>query len=215
MKEQIGIPISEIVGILLISLLLWMPGILKPALSANDPPTQPKTYIMKLENHPTDQGVRLTGAYGQVNQKGHHFLIENLSIFEPVDIGVLIDDPSQPVVLELHKYRFEDPLMTERTDEKGTLFTRIRTQGDLRIRVRAVNDAVVPYKLVIRIGKPIEPEPLEAFIQIKHGSSTGKASKMGALKIPFIIGGILAILIVIGSITLFLIIFFYKKNQKL
>ena len=192
---------------------MQFPGGLKPSLNAKERPAEPKTYIMKLENHPTQKGVRFTGAYGKVNQKGHHFLIENLSIFEPIDIGILIDDPSRPVTLELYKYRFDQPLLTARTDKTGTLLTRIYTQGDLRIRVRAVKNDVVAYKLAVRVGKEEVPELLKSFIEIKQKSPSGNASKNGHLKIPLIIGGILAILFVFGGVILFFLIYSIKKNK--
>lgn len=131
-----------------------------------------RVVVLEPEGTGDGAGARFAGVKGEVDEAGHRFLVENLSLFQPVEVGVLLDRPSPPLVLELYKYRFDQPLRTYRTDAKGGVLARLRTQGDLRIAVRA-QEGRVPFTLVVRVGEEVEPRPLQVFIPTRTGAGEG------------------------------------------
>ena len=110
-----------------------------------------KVYRIAL-SEPAEDGGRYGGVEGRASAEGDRFGIEGLGLFEPVDLLLLHDGTEGKLYLEIFKYRFDQPLdRAEATPEEPAVIG-LRTQGGLRIRVRAEQEPPVPYRLFVRVA---------------------------------------------------------------
>lgn len=110
-----------------------------------------KVYAIALTEAPDGRG-RFGGVEGEAEPEGDRFGIEGLGLFEPVDLLLEHRGETGVLQMEIFKYRFDDALERRQATPAEPALLGLRTQGGLRIRVRAEGDAPVPYRLVVRVG---------------------------------------------------------------
>ena len=110
-----------------------------------------KVYAIALTEAPDGRG-RFGGVEGEAGAEGDRFGIEGLSLFEPVDLLLEHRGDAGVLEMEIFKYRFDSALERRQATPAEPALLGLRTQGELRIRVRAEGDAPVPYRLVVRVG---------------------------------------------------------------
>ena len=128
--------------------------------------------------------LRIAGVAARTEAAPHRFLVESLSVFSPVEVVLT----GKGLTLNVYKYRFEDPLLTLKSDAEGHLYHRLRTEGDLRLEV--TGPPGVAYQLLVVVG-PEEPPALPVEL------APAGARRDGGLGLPLAAGGG-ALLLVLG-----------------
>ncbi len=152
---------------------------------------------------PDVPGGRIAVLQGNVDKKGDKFIVENLSILQPVEVTLLSKDPDADLTLQLCKLDWKKPERSGSTKGTGIQTFRIRTEGDLKIFV-ASSRGEVPGQLVVWVGDRIQPEMKPAFIPKEQykgtkGGSPGAAAGLGSPVlwiIALLLAAILAVLII-------------------
>ena len=117
---------------------------------------EPQVWALELKEDPAVQRAKVAVLTGTADEEGHRFSLEQLSILQPVMVALGNADGSDDLRLELSKYHFDQPLWAGRTRD-GYVEHRLKTEGELRVRVRSTGGEV-PYDLVVWVSDPIEPE---------------------------------------------------------
>lgn len=128
--------------------------------------------------------LRIAGVAGRTEKAPHRFLVKDLSVFSPVEVVLT----GKGLMLNVYKYRFEDPLLTLKSDPEGHLYHRLRTEGELRLEVAGPPGA--PYRLLVAVG-PEEPPALPVEL------APAGARRDGGLGLPLAVGGV-ALFLVLG-----------------
>ncbi len=139
----------------LLSLVTWI--LLATAVLAQQTEDRLPVYKLNLKRLEDWKNFSGAGAKGKVGPKGVGFLVENLSVFQPVNVFLISQEKDKVLRLDIYKYRFEKPERTLTTDREGVAVAMLRTQGDLRVKVSGPEGA--GFYLAIIVGDEIDPEP--------------------------------------------------------
>ena len=188
-------PVSSVV-LAIVALGVGQPlGFAQESAASKETPT---TYNLQLKKDPAIPTGQAAGVGGDVDGAGHRFLVENLTLVQPVAVGVVADDPSKPIEVKLSKYDFESTDRNGTTDSSGRASFRLRTEGDLRILVRSTTSEPAPYSLMVWVGEEVPSEVRGPLVPMKKGSGAS-----GWLSPPVLVGGLG--LIALGAIGAFLV----------
>ena len=127
-------------------------------------------YGLDLKEHAEVRSGKVAGAGGTVDRAGHRFQLEHLDLQQPIAVAVIAGNPSRRVEVRLAKYNFDNVERQGRTDGAGHVSFRFRTEGDLRILVRAATDEPTPYSLVVWVGEEIDSDIAAPFVPMKTPS---------------------------------------------
>ncbi len=153
------------------------PGSGRPAsASRKDGPVEAeedrKVYRIAL-GEAAEDGGRYGGVEGRAGAEGDRFGIEGLGLFEPVDLLLLHDGTEGKLYLEIFKYRFDQPLERAEATPEEPAVIGLRTQGGIRIRVRAEQAPPVPYRLFVRVAPEETDRIAPPFIADAPEAATG------------------------------------------
>ena len=98
---------------------------------------------------------KLALAEGTLAGNEQHFTLSNLSIFQPVAVVVIAEDPTHPVTLRLGKFDWKEDFKGGKTGSDGRVVAAFRTQGDLLVTVGAPDAAA--YTLAVWVGEEAPP----------------------------------------------------------
>jgi len=118
----------------------------------------PQVFDLTLREDPTVKPGRVVAVEGVTDYKGHHFLVHNLDVMQPVAVWLMAREPSRPLKLQLAKYDWNRPDRSGITDAKGVATFRVRTQGDMKIHVTSETPQAAPYYLVVWVGDEVQPK---------------------------------------------------------
>jgi hypothetical protein len=112
--------------------------------------------LQKIPDIPKGTAVLLQGTTGP---QGDRFFIEHLNVTQTVSVILMAARPeTQPLALNLSKYRFDQSDRKGSTGSSGMVAYDFRTQGELKIAVRPQNDAQrAPYFLIVWVSDDLEP----------------------------------------------------------
>lgn len=96
-------------------------------------------------------------AEGVAGEQPHRFYLTNLSVLQPVTVTLISRNPADSLDLALSKYRYDEPDRTATTDTEGVVYERLRTEGELKIEVKADGDPK-PYLLSVWVGEAVQPD---------------------------------------------------------
>lgn len=164
-------------------------------------PAHPALETHRLELNEIDglENGRLTLVEGESTPDGHGFLLENLSILQPVAVTLFTADPEPAVDVTLAKYHWDNGLRSASTVEGTPVTFRIRTQGELRILVSGARPQ--PYKLLVWTGDEVEP-PMEPVVVSMDRYESRNADGGGFSTFQWMVVSLLAaILAVLGLIA--------------
>jgi hypothetical protein len=131
---------------------------------------------------------RLAMAEGRLAANEHHFTLSNLSIFQPVAVVAVADDPAHPVTLRLGKFDWKEDFKGGTTGRDGRVIASFRTQGDLLVTVGATDAA--GYSLAVWAGDEAPP-PMDALL-VPAGAGDGGGWRAHKLLLAFV-GGVLVL----------------------
>lgn len=143
-------------------------------------------------------------AEGTVGGEPHRFYLTNLSVLQPVTVTLIARSPGDTIDLALAKYRYDEPERTARTDAEGVVYERLRTEGELKIEVRADGDPK-PYLLSVWVGEAVQPDlpPVLVPASEVEGAGVGGGLKLGGSLVLWVIAALLlAILALLAKIVL-------------
>ena len=90
-------------------------------------------------------------------------MAESLSIVQPVTIVVVASDVKKPVLVDLVKGSWDEPLRSGKTDSSGRLVFRTRTEGAMGILVRSAGSDPAPYVVTMWVGPESLSKPASPF----------------------------------------------------
>jgi hypothetical protein len=144
-----------------------------PALAATE-------YKLSFDSIPEVPSGKVSMIQGVVGTAGVKFLVEDLSVLQPVQVALLAKDPEQDVRLQLSKFDWNVAERKGSTNGTGRQVFKTRTQGDLKILVTAPK-AGTPYQLVVWVGDEVQPEMKSPFVPFKK---KGQGSFLAGLGSP-------------------------------
>ncbi|OQA34537.1 MAG: hypothetical protein BWY57_00393 [Betaproteobacteria bacterium ADurb.Bin341] len=146
---------------------------------------------------PSGKFVAVQGSAGTAGEK---FVLENLSILQPVEVTLLAKDDRAELKLQLGKFDWKNPDRSGSTKGSGSATFHVRTEGDLKIQVSA-SQPETPYQLAVWVGDEVQPPMSPAFVSKERfkGKSLGGFDWGSPVLwiIALLLGAILAILIFI------------------
>lgn len=157
-------------SLIIITAALLLVTFLAAGLSAEE-------YRIVPKKDPDIPNGRVMALQGTVGPQGQKFIIEDLSILQPVEITLLSKEDETDLVLELCKFDWKKPERSGSTKGTGARTFRIRTQGDLKIFVASTGGEKT-YQLAVWVGDEVQPNIQPAFIpkgefkKTKGGSSS-------------------------------------------
>lgn len=117
---------------------------------------EPQVYGLTLEPIPELPVGKVAMVQGTAEPSEQRFLVESLSILQPVAVSVLARNPDHDLRLRLSKFGFDETLREGSTGGTGLVTFKIRTEGDLRISVSS-DQTQLPYQLVVWAGDEVQP----------------------------------------------------------
>ena len=144
-------------------------------------------YGLDLKAHAALPSGKVAGAGGTVERAGHRFQLEHLDLMQPMVVAVIAENPSRSIDVRLAKYNFDSVEREGRTDSSGRALFKFRTEGDLRILVRAATGEPSPYSLVVWVGEEIVGDVGAPFVPMKKRSRLDRFLPFSA---PFAAGAL-------------------------
>lgn len=141
---------------------------------------------------------------GTVGVEGERFFVEHLTMFQPAMVVLIAADVGQPLSLDLAKFRYDDNAWNGETGEEGFVSHQFRTQGELKIQVKAQNlppGEETGFYLMVWAAELPEPD-LPPPVQVMN-TDDASGGMPGWLKI----GGGIILLIVIAMV-------FFRLGRK-
>jgi hypothetical protein len=117
---------------------------------------QPSTIKLALKATPEIKNGKIAMVEGATELAGHLFVVESLTILQPVTITVIAKNAADDIRLELFKYFWDKPAREGSTKVAGHHTFKIRTQGELGIVVTSAQERR-PYQLIVWAGDEVRP----------------------------------------------------------
>jgi hypothetical protein len=150
----------------LVCILVVVTLLARGPVRAQAQPPQVQVFEIMLREDPIVKPGRVGAVEGVTDHKGHHFLVQNLDILQPVAVALVAREPALPMKLQLMKHNpvklpfmkhdWNQPDRSGVTDAKGVATFRVRTQGDMKIRVTSETPQGGPYSLVVWAGDEMQ-----------------------------------------------------------
>ena len=173
----------------LLATLLGCVAIAPPPLRAQARDDGFKVTELQLAPLEAPKVGKLALAEGRLAANEHHFTLSNLSIFQPVAVVAVADDPAHPVTLRLGKFDWKEDFKGGTTGRDGRVVATFRTQGDLLVTVGA--PAAAGYSLAVWAGDEAPP-PMPALLVPAEGGGDGGGWRAHKLLLA-IAGGVLVL----------------------
>ena len=106
---------------------------------------------------------KFVAVQGNAGTAGEKFILENLSILQPVEVTLLAKDDKAELNLQLSKFDWKNPDRSGSTKGTGSATFHVSTQGDLKIQVSA-SQSETPYQLAVWVGDELQPPMPPAFV---------------------------------------------------
>lgn len=140
-----------------------------------------KTYRLELKENDQFPTAKFSGVEGIVGQEPHRYLVDKLSILQPVNIALRTLDPDNDIELTIHKYRWDEPERLLTTNENGIAIARFRTQGEFQFQLRASRDNA-SYQLLVMVGDevlPVMPRVVLSEAEFMDWKSSSRGTSIG------------------------------------
>jgi hypothetical protein len=115
-----------------------------------------KTYRLEPKEFEEFPMAKLSGVEGTVGREAHRYLIDKLTILQPVAVAVRTLEPRNAIELTVHKYSWDESERSLTTNENGVAIAHFRTQGEFQFQLRSTDDPA-PYQLVVMVGDEVPP----------------------------------------------------------
>ena len=175
-----------------------------PPASAQSEQAERPTYGLKLEPSTEVATGRIAMVQAEAGKDEDHYIVENLTILQPVEVLVVTRDPSDDVKVQICKVLWDQPEREASTKGTGAAHFAFRSEGDVRIKVSAPAGPRA-YQLVVWAGDEARPPMRSPFVSMdeyrkRHGSGSG--SFMGSPALWVIAGALVVIVALLGVMVL-------------
>ena len=172
-------------------IITWLGG-----LAWAQPPKKQPDYKLELKPAPNLPSGKAAAAKGKAVATPDHFFVENIGVLQPVVVTLIAKKKGDAIKVVLGKATWEEKFREGVTGPDGQVTLKLRTQGELRIRVSANDSEPLPYLLLVWVGDEIKPELKSVTVSMKDY----KAKKSGGSNAFVGIGIALAIVGVLGLV---------------
>jgi hypothetical protein len=117
---------------------------------------QVKTYRLEPKQGEQFPWASFAGVRGTVGDEPHRYLLEKLSILQPVSVAVRTLEPENQINLTVHKFTWDQPERSLTTDESGVAIVNFRTEGEFQFQLTADGDPA-PYQVLVMVGEEVPP----------------------------------------------------------
>jgi hypothetical protein len=159
----------------------------------------PKIFPLDLEvNDPSIKG-KSAAVGGEADAKGHRFELQQLTIRKPVLVAVRATDSKQRLQLQLLKFSWDIPEKSAVTDPNGLASFLVKTEGDMRILVKAER-GTAPYSMLVLVGDEVMTPVPSIFVPMRkrdmnephmaNGLTAAAAVTWIAVLLPLVVVGI-------------------------
>ena len=100
--------------------------------------------------------AKFSGVEGTVGNEPHRYLVDKLTILQPVSVALRTLEPENRINLTLHKFTWDESERSSTTDDEGVAIVNFRTEGEFQIQLQAVDDPA-PYQLLVMAGNEVPP----------------------------------------------------------
>jgi hypothetical protein len=177
------------------------------ALAAGDP-TPPSAYALKPKPSPKIDSGKIAAAHSEVSTEPDRYVVENLTILQPVQLIVLTKKAGENVKVELSKHLWDQVEQEATTEATGTAVFKFRTEGDMKIKVSSADGQSHPYQIILWVGDPQQPPIKSPFVSMAAFKKNEPASGgIAASPVLWAIAGLL------GAIVILLAIIVLKKKR--
>lgn len=179
--------------------------------TAQAPPHIYKLYLKELPQLPHGKSIAIEGT---TDKNGDHFLVEALSVLQPVAVTLITNQVEEPLTLTLHKDRWDEIQRSATTGQTGRCTEKFRTQGDTQIRV-STDGPPRSYYLVVWVGEEVEPDIPSPFISMAayeksaasrpeaEAGASGTAFSFAGGAVLYVIAGALVLIVVLLAVMVF------------
>jgi len=152
---------------------------------------EPKAYRLELQKSPAIKSGRIAIVKGNSDPGGHRFMLDNLTILQPVTIAVATLGTDDQVDLVLGRDRWDERIKAA-TTAHGVAAFHVKTQGEIRVVVNAKGEPK-KYLLMAWVGDPVK---LPRRSVLKGGANTASSRRW-----IWIGGGIVALIAIAAFVA--------------
>jgi hypothetical protein len=177
------------------------------ALAAGDP-TPPSAFTLKPGPSPKIDSGKIATAQSEVSTEPDRYVVENLTILQPVQLVVVTKKAGEDVKVELSKHLWDQVEEEGTTGATGSVIFKFRTEGDMKIKVTSADGQSHPYQLALWVGDPQQPPIKSPFVSMDAFKKNAPAGGgIAASPVLWAIAGLL------GAIVVLLAIIVLKKKS--
>lgn len=133
------------------------------AVAGDGPIDEPAAFVVEPTEDAAIPRGKLAYLEGVASTAGAWLKVPALKVDQAVQIVLLSGDAAAPVTMELRKFHWTAPLRRASTDHEGRCTERLRTQGDLFIKVLSVQGEQ-PYRLLVWVDEQSVPTMTPALV---------------------------------------------------
>jgi len=177
------------------------------ALAAGDP-TPPSAVALKPEPSKDIASGKLAAVQSEIGTEPARYVVENLTILQPVQLVVATRKAGENVKVQLSKVRWDQVEQEATTEATGAAVFKFRTEGDVKIKVTSGDGQPHTYQIVCWVGdaqKPPQKSPFVSMAAFKKNAPSGGG--LLASPVLWIIAGLL------GAIVILLAVIVLKKKS--
>lgn len=168
-----------------------------------DPPPEKPAYKMDLQPWEGHPGGTVAIARGDSSPDGDQFFLESVGVLQPVNVTLIAKNPGDKIKLILAKQRWDENLREVATGPGATVTTKLRTQGEVRMIVKAEGDPK-PYFLFVWVGDEVKPDFASPVVPMKDfkgtpgaGGGSGGSAASAAIGVGVVIIIVLLLVLII------------------
>lgn len=176
--------------------------LLLAARTAAQPP-RPTSYGLTLASSREIANGRIAMVQATAGAAPDRYVVENLTVLQPVEVLVVTRDPADAVKVQVAKVLWDSPEREGWTTGSGAASFRFRTEGDFKVTVTAPARSR-DYQLVVWAGDALRPAIASPFVSMdayrrRHSSAAGSPVVLWLIAGALVaIAGLLAVAVLKG-----------------
>ena len=176
------------------------------ALAAGDP-TPPSAVALKPEPSNEIASGKLAAVQSEIGTEPERYVVENLTILQPVQLIVATKKAGENVKVQLSKTLWDQVEQEATTEATGAAVFKFRTEGDVKIKVTSGDGQSHPYQLFFWVGDAQQPPIKSPFVSMAAFKKSAPSGGLLASPVLWVIAGLL------GAIVVLLAVIALKKKS--
>lgn len=176
------------------------------ALAAGDP-TPPSAIALKPEPSNEIASGKLAGVQSEIGTEPERYVVENLTILQPVQLIVATRKAGENVKVQLSKTLWDQVEQEATTEATGAAVFKFRTEGDVKIKVTSGDGQSHPYQLFFWVGDAQQPPIKSPFVSMAAFKKSAPSGGRLVSPVLWVIAGLL------GAIVVLLAVIALKKKS--